>query len=232
MYISPYFCSNVAEFVDEHNVLRERTFPYIKDKLYQSEVTFAPIQLQYAETDHYFKSGHLLRLLLNNIHLSQPFFVGLIGFRYGSSKSSSTQNVHDSSLPGQYLSPVEKNLLIASQTGFSHVVNAATFSNSFLEHQINFACSSGQDTSWFRFYFRQYEFLEAKYADLPVLERKEAIKSMEAEDEWAKRKLDELKMRLIKKGVTIRYYKSIDEFNRLILADLEDILKGLYLFLI
>lgn len=226
MFISPYVCSNVSEFADERALLREHIFPYLKQKLNQSGCTFSPIQLDYTESDSYFKSGHLLRLLLHNIHVTQPFLISLVGFRYGLSRKQAESIGLQQDM--RNLNPLEKNLLNASQTGYSHLVNSSTFCNSFLEHQINLACSSGYDTSLFRFYFRQYEFLEEKFSDLPVDERREAISVWEAEDEWAKMKIDEMKMRLIKQGVTIRYYKSLEQFSQLVLNDFDETIRGLF----
>lgn len=229
MFISPYICSNVSEFADERALLREHVFPYLKEKLNLSHITFSPTLIDYTDADTYFKSGHLLRLLLTNIHLSQPFFVGLVGFKYGlnENQARSIGLLNDNNIfPGKSLTAVEKNLLNASQTGFSHLVNSQTFTNSFLEHQVNLACASGYDTSLYRFYFRQYEFLEEKFSHLTIQERKDAIRGMEAEDEWAKTRLDDLKMRLIKQGVTIRYYKSLEQLTQLVLSDFDETIRA------
>lgn len=248
MFVSPFVCSNIAEFCDERNLLREQIFPFLKEHLQAANILLSPVQVDYNESESFFKSGHLLRLLLTKIHMSQPFFFAFVGFKYGlSKKQSQTINLASQQLQqlphppipnennsfthsttgGRSLSSLEKNALIASQTGFSHVVNSSSFRNSFLEHQINLACSSGYDTSLYRIYFRQYEYLEEKFSHLAMgEERKEAIRSMEAEDEWAKAKLDEMKMRLIKQGITIRYYKSLDQLNQLILTDFDDTIRG------
>lgn len=226
MHIAPFFCSNVEEFVEERQFLRNDIFPYLKTRLKENDTTFDPVQLDYNESHPYFKSGQLLRLLFRNIETSQPFFIGFIGLKYGLNRLSS-QTIRF----GQCLTSLEKNLIIASQSGYSNIVNSATCSNSFLEHQINFACSSHHDTSLFRFYFRQYEYLEEKFGDLSLDKRKEEINCMDVEDEWAKEKLDKLKAFLVKQGIKIRYYKSIQQFKQLFLEDFEEIINGIkYIF--
>lgn len=251
-HISPFVCSNVTEFGEERAMLRERTFPKLKAKLAHIGIQFDPVQLDYTHTNAYLKSGHLLRLLLANIRRSAPFFIGLVGFKYGTHLNNNNNNNETTSIlqpnssslnsnsgrrrvseanaasaagANETLDWFEKNLQIAAQTGFSHIINSSTSGDSFLEHQINLALAE-PNTDFFRFYFRQYEYLEEKFAHLPLEARREAIRSMEAEDDVAKRKLDELKMRLAKRGISIKYYRTLDQLNRLVLEDFEEIFQG------
>jgi hypothetical protein len=218
------------EFEDERAYLKEKTFPKIKDYYERLSINFDPIQIEWKEDEDIVKSGSLLRLLLHNIVKSSPFFICLMGKKYGTylerKELITTPSISSSQSSENDISWVEKNLLVASQTGFDHIVNSKSFNNSFTEIQINTAISDENNFSFIRFYYRQIEFLDEKFSHLSVEERKAAIDSYEAESNYCDFRVKDLKLKVAKKGLIVKYYKSLEELDELIYNDYIDIIHG------
>ena len=218
------------EFEDERTYLKEKTFPKIRDYYEKLNINFDPIQIEWKEDEDYVRSGSLLRLLLHSIVKSSPFFICLMGKKYGTylerKDFGSTPSISSSQSTDNDISWIEKNLLVASQTGFDHIVNSKTFNNSFTEIQINTAISDENNFSFIRFYYRQIEFLDEKFSHLSAEERKEAIDSYEAENSYCEFRVKDLKLKIAKKGLIVKYYKSLEELDELIYNDYVDILHG------
>lgn len=234
--INPYICSNIREFEEDRKHLRDVTFVRIRQELDNLNVNFSPLEIDWTENDNYVRSGYLLRLLLYNVKKSMPFFICLLGQQYGPYLEEKSElellkrvaqaDPSDAKLPTlRSLSWLAKNVLVASQTGFHTIVNPATFQFSLLEYQINTALYHAHDPSYLRFYFRQSEFLDDKFMHLSIEERKRAISAYEAENDYCDFKIKDLKMQIAKKGFFVKYYKSLDELDKLVYEDFTDIIK-------
>jgi hypothetical protein len=251
--IKPYLCTNIGEFDDEREYLRERTFPRIKQKLKQLNINFEPVQIECELDEEYVQQGYYLRLLLNNIERCNPFFICLLGQQYGpyapnddhlhfaasSSGVAAAEDVDDeeaggggvsdndveSEPAGQYTNPrgemswIEKNILIASQTGYSHLINAVTYKNSFLEYQINAALYDEAAFPYYRFYYRQAEYIDDKFAHLPEPARSQAMAMYEPENDYCEFKIKDLKMKIAKKGLMVQYYSTLEQLDKFIYDD-------------
>lgn len=166
---------------------------------------------------------------MHNIQQSSPFFICLLGHQYGphlndTHRSSSTRR---SSLKSRSANSwVDRNLKTASQTGYYHLVNQFTSQHSFLEHQINAALQNEENYPYYRFYYRQVEFLESKFEHLPISEQKEAFALYDAEDEYCDEKMKEIKLKIAKKGIVIKYYSSLEQLHEYIYEDLIELVQG------
>lgn len=229
--IMPFVCSNIQEFSDERAYLKEKTFPKLKEDLCKLNINFDPIQIDWHENNEYSKAGNLLRLLLHNINQASPFFICLLGQQYGPyAEKNDTSN--EAYFPDETsinnLSWIEKNLLIASQTGFNHIINPVTYHNSLLEHQINTALYEQSNYPFYRFYYRQIEYLDEKYMHLSIEERKKAISLYEAENDYSDFKIKDLKMKIAKKGLIVKYYKNLKQLHDYVYQDFVEIIRGIY----
>lgn len=221
--IQPFLCSNMNEFEEEKLFLKENTFPKIKNEFDKLSLNFDPIDINWKESSEFFKTGHLLRLLLHNIQQASPFFICLIGQRYG---------LHIERKEGPILleinskldSYIQRNLLVATQTGYSHLINPTAYNNSFLEFQVNAALSNENNYPFYRFYYRQIEFLEDRYVHLSIDERRKAIALYEAENEYCATKVKDLKLKIAKKGIVVKYYKTLEQLDQFIYDDYMDML--------
>ena len=167
-------------------------------------------------------------MLLHNVKKHSPFFLCLLGEQYGThleetAKSRTSMGTHSSK--SKNLNWIEKNLHIASQTGYSHLVNQFSFNNSFLEYQINAALQNEANHNYYRFYYRQSEYLERKFEHLSIEERKEAFQNYEAENEYCESKIKELKLRIAKKGIVVKYYSTLEQLHELVYEDLVDLIQ-------
>jgi hypothetical protein len=233
--IIPFVCSNINEFEDEREYLRTKTFPKLRETLERVSIHFDPIQIDWNENDEYVKAGNLLRLLLHNIKLSSPFFMCLLGQQYGAhveKQEKPTQNllINESLLPNQSgISWVEKNLLVASQTGFNHIITPVNYHNSFVDFQINLALNEEQNYPFYRFYYRQIEYLEEKFMQLSIQERKHALATYEPENSYCDFKIKDLKMKIAKKGLIVKYYSSLEQLGNYVYDDFLEIIKSKFI---
>ncbi len=253
--ILPFICSNTVEFTDERNCLREITFPKLRNELQKLTINFDPFDFDWTENDDYVKSGtllsfkssqektinllsynpflsstgHLLRMLLHNIKKTSPFFICLVGEQYGTYLDEANMSPSGYTLSAaskaRSLNWIEKNLHVASQTGYYHLINQFQFHDSFLEYQINAALLDEANYPYYRFYFRQSEYLETKFEHLSIEERREAFRLYEVENEYCARRVKELKLRVAKKGIVIRYYKSLEQLHELVYEDVVELIQ-------
>jgi hypothetical protein len=246
--ISPYLCCNLKEFDDEINHLNQVTFPKLKQYFQKFNVNFDATHVKWNETDDFVKEGLLLRLLLTCIQNSSPFFLCLLGQQYGDYlKEEKPINVqkrnlkfrikkemkfleNEVSVPAtRPINWLEKNFVIAQRTGFSNIINKTSQNNSLLELQIKMALNSHfSNHQFFRFYYRQPEYLDEKYFHLSREKRKLELTKHVAEDEYSSKKIAELKAKISKRGLTVKYYKSLEELDRLVFDDLTEMIKGNY----
>ena len=120
---------------------------------------------------------------------------------------------------------LEKNLLVASHTGYNTIVNAKTSHKSLLEFQIDLALSDERTHPLKRFYFRQVEYFDNRLAVLAD-DRDSFVRMYEAESDYCDAKVKSLKTRLAKKGIAIKYYKSLEQLDALVYTDFVEMVKG------
>lgn len=221
--IQPFVCSNMNEFEDERSYLKENTFTRLKSEFDKLNVNFDPIDISWKETSDYFKSGHVLRLLLHNIQQASPFLICLIGQRYGPHIEKRDGPI-SLEIYNKLDSYIQRNLLNATQTGYSHLITPLAYNNSFLEFQINAALLNENNYPYYRFYYRQIEYLEDKYMHLSSEERRRAMAQYESENEYCATKIKELKLRIAKKGIVVKYYKSLEQLGQFIYEDYMEML--------
>lgn len=65
-------------------MLISKVFPKLSKIAAQRDVTIVPLDLRWGITDEAAKEGKVIETCLNEIMYSRPFFLGLIGNRYGS----------------------------------------------------------------------------------------------------------------------------------------------------
>ena len=121
---------------------------------------------------------------------------------------------------------IEKNLIIAQKTGYSSIINQLTQYNSILDLQIQTAVLNESNHEFFRFYYRQPEYLENKFNGLSEEEKQKEMFNWGPEDEYSEFKIKDLKTRLSRKGLSIKYYKSVEELDGLIYNDYMAILES------
>ena len=80
-----FISSTFHDMQEERDTLIKKTFPKLRTTAAQRMITLTPIDLRWGVTDREAKSGMILELCLKEIERCQPFFIGILGSRYGRS---------------------------------------------------------------------------------------------------------------------------------------------------
>ena len=81
--IRVFISSTFRDMQDERNYLMKRTFPKLRKLAAEREVTLTEVDLRWGITEEEAKSGKVVEICLREIENSIPFFIGIIGNRYG-----------------------------------------------------------------------------------------------------------------------------------------------------
>ena len=78
-----FISSTFEDMKEERDYLIEKTFPYLQSIAAKRDVTLIALDLRWGINEEQAKSGKVLEVCLNEIEHSHPFFIGLVGNRYG-----------------------------------------------------------------------------------------------------------------------------------------------------
>ncbi|XP_074082830.1 putative tetratricopeptide repeat protein 41 isoform X2 [Macrotis lagotis] len=193
--IRPYICSTLKDFQEERDFLANNIFPQLNEICNSRGTYFKAIDLRWPATEAHdplypnyrrqYSSlqSQQLKLCLDYINSSFPFFLCMLGQTYGEFLHEDTNFLPTGSpeLPG--LSKVEKNLYVAAHNGYPWVLE--NFTCSLTELEVTQAAF--MNNSQFQYYyFRTGAML------LKSLEgEKEKITSPQSQQkEYEKRRID------------------------------------------
>jgi preprotein translocase subunit SecA/nephrocystin-3 len=78
-----FISSTFRDMQDERDYLMKRTFPKLRRLAAERDVTLTELDLRWGITAEESKSGKVVEICLREIENSIPFFIGIIGNRYG-----------------------------------------------------------------------------------------------------------------------------------------------------
>ena len=81
--IRVFISSTFQDMQDERDYLMKRTFPMLRKLAAERDVTLTELDLRWGITEEESKSGKVVEICLREIENSIPFFIGIIGNRYG-----------------------------------------------------------------------------------------------------------------------------------------------------
>ena len=81
--IRVFISSTFHDMQDERDYLMKRTFPKLRKLAAERDVTLTELDLRWGITEEESKSGKVVEICLREIENSIPFFIGIIGNRYG-----------------------------------------------------------------------------------------------------------------------------------------------------
>ena len=81
--IRVFISSTFRDMQDERDELMKKTFPVLRRKAAERDVTLTELDLRWGITPEESESGKVIEICLWEIENSVPFFVGIIGNRYG-----------------------------------------------------------------------------------------------------------------------------------------------------
>ena len=81
--IRVFISSTFQDMQDERDYLMKRTFPKLRKLAAERDVTLTELDLRWGITEEEAKTGKVVEICLREIENSIPFFIGVIGNRYG-----------------------------------------------------------------------------------------------------------------------------------------------------
>jgi len=81
--IRVFISSTFQDMQDERDYLMRRTFPKLRKLAAERDVTLTELDLRWGITEEEAQSGKVVEICLREIENSIPFFIGIIGNRYG-----------------------------------------------------------------------------------------------------------------------------------------------------
>lgn len=82
-HIRVFISSTFRDMQDERDYLMKRTFPKLRKLAAERDVILTEVDLRWGITEEESKSGKVVEICLREIENSIPFFIGIIGNRYG-----------------------------------------------------------------------------------------------------------------------------------------------------
>ena len=81
--IRVFISSTFKDMQGEREYLIKKVFPRLQQKAKENDVTVVPIDLRWGITEEDAKNGKVVEICLDEIRNSRPFFIGIIGHKYG-----------------------------------------------------------------------------------------------------------------------------------------------------
>ncbi len=81
--IRVFISSTFRDFAEERNLLVRKVFPELRRKCRERQVELVDVDLRWGITEEEAKQGKVLPICLAEIDRSRPYFIGLLGERYG-----------------------------------------------------------------------------------------------------------------------------------------------------
>ncbi|XP_071960827.1 putative tetratricopeptide repeat protein 41 [Antedon mediterranea] len=226
--IRPFISSTFTDFQIERDHLVKNVFQQLDAKSRQHGTSFSPIDLRWAITEEQLNSGHVVKLCLDYVNQCVPFYICLLGERYGSHRSLEEPPLPKSSKELENdANWLDKNFMNAAKNGFSWVVQESLQNSSITELEVIQAAFLNASPH-VRFYFREMDGLEDLFSDLTEEWREEKLKLFRSESEYAELKMADLKKRITNKGLQVEFFRSPEQLGDLILKDWKEIINECY----
>jgi len=109
-----FISSTFSDMQGEREYLIKKVFPRLQAEAKKNDVAVVPIDLRWGITEEDAKNGKVVEICLDEIQNSRPFFIGLIGHRYGTCTTKEelfkNQNLKDKY--GSFLEAIDGKLSI------------------------------------------------------------------------------------------------------------------------
>ncbi|MCX6054382.1 MAG: DUF4062 domain-containing protein [Chloroflexi bacterium] len=196
VFVSSTFCDMQAE----RDELAKFIFPQLRKLCEQRGVTWGEVDLRWGITDEQKSEGKILPICLEEIKRCRPYFIGVLGERYGWIPDK---------IPGDIM---EREPWLSDH-----------FNHSITELEILHGVLNNPEMAQHAFfYFRDPKFVKT----LPVEQRRDYF---EPEDSHSKQKLADLKERIRQSGFPVREnYGDPREFGQYVLQDLTAVIEEIY----
>ena len=110
--VQPFVCSTFKDFSSERDFLQEQIFPKLDKCCRERGSRFSPVDLRWNKSQSQIGSEHVLRVCLDSIALCAPYFICILGERYGVHRA--IEGEPEDSETDEWL---EKNFEVAAASG-------------------------------------------------------------------------------------------------------------------
>lgn len=211
--IRPFVCSTFKDFQAERDFLQERIFPQLNRICRERGTSFIPVDLRWNKSQSQQNSEHVLRMCLDSIGRCAPFFICLLGDRYGIHRAAESE-IKDPATE-EWLN---RNFETAAACGYDWVLEDDNRYNSITELEIVQA-SFRKKYDYGYFYFRNSAHVEENLQDVEPIQHDSILSFYKPESEYAARKLRELKQQTIDTELPVRHFTTLAELGELLLKD-------------
>ena len=209
----PFISSTFKDFKAERDHLVKRIFPQLDDECHARGTYFAPVDLRWGLTKQAADSGQVVKLCLDYVNECRPFFICLLGDRYGWHQPPD----------GNEDEALTRSMDIAREAGFPWLAEKHLANTSVTEIEILSACLRRIETDpkwpgcrWSYFYIREPP------PGIPIPE------IAQPENAWCANKVAELKARIKKTGLQVRHFSSPQELGEKVLEDWRRVISSVY----
>ncbi|XP_064175608.1 tetratricopeptide repeat protein 41 [Anguilla rostrata] len=228
--LQPYLCCVPEDLQQEREYLRTQVFPHLDSLCRARGTCFKPVDLRWSrETSTEEERGlSSQRLKISLDHIGHaPFFLCMLGHRYGQCRAEGSPPLPPTEEGCESLPPLERNLYTASRSGYPWVLEAHSQACSFTELEITQALLSHAPGTSF-FYFRDYSFREEEEEEEDGEQRALLLSVWSSQSEYERRKMRELKGRIVDGCLPVRFFRSLSELGHLVSTDWTRIIDQLY----
>ncbi|XP_078075779.1 tetratricopeptide repeat protein 41-like [Mustelus asterias] len=217
--------STSEDFREEINYLKSDVFPLLSEFCDSRRSSFKVLDMQWASHEgshHQSTDSHHLKVSLDFIAKYSPFFICLLGQKYGEycPPDASGTDV-------EALSKVEKNIQIAARNGYSWILHEDYKNYSLMELEITEAALL-KNSGFSFFYFRDSQYVDDILQQVPQ-EKREMIESKyKSRDHYEERKVWELKEKIVNKGLPVEIFRTVEELGEAVLINCRDAIDKLY----
>lgn len=168
------------------------------------------------------------RTCLDYIEQSAPFFICLLGERYGQFKTLESpllpENVEELTAEHSWL---DRSLIIASQSGHAWVTDGDYKFCSVTELEVQKAAFIDRLQHCY-FYLRDPSHVDDKYNNLEDGERYEKLATFKSESEYTTKRIQLLKDKIEDSGYPVRRFRTPQELGEQVLEDWTKLINDLF----
>ncbi|KAK3101125.1 hypothetical protein FSP39_001142 [Pinctada imbricata] len=226
--ITPYLCSTPDDFSEERNFLVEKVFPEVHEFCQLRGGHFFPVDIRWNSDDDQVCTGNMLKLCLDYICKCSPFMICMLGESYGPYRPVDWPKLPEKfKVLDEEADWKDRNYMMAAAAGYTWVLKETHQNTSITELEIIQATFLNENKHCY-FYFRQPEHLDVKFGDMSPEIRSELSRVHLPENEYADLNIRDLKQRIVKKAMPVKYFQTLEELGRHVLKDWSAVIDTVY----
>uniref|UniRef100_UPI00398EFF95 putative tetratricopeptide repeat protein 41 isoform X2 n=1 Tax=Pristiophorus japonicus TaxID=55135 RepID=UPI00398EFF95 len=228
--IEVLLCSTLEDFQEERNYLANEVFPLLRELCSTRRSCFKVLDMQWTPHEGHCQQNtdsHQLKITLDFITKCSPFFLCMLGQKYGEYCPPDAECLLTRESDFQGLSQVERNIYIAAKNGYSWILHGDYQTCSLLELEIIEAALLNYSEFSF-FYFRDSRYADDILLNVPQNETGLVERKYKSRDHYEEQRIRRLKEKIVNKGLRVTFFRTIEELGEAVLKDWSDVINKLY----